>query len=142
MLLYLPCLRSDYSQHAVCLPDEDQKGVVVLCSYAPPAGPTLRCASRHAANSQHFLHGTDRSGDRSVPPLKSLCAISPRKGCLLRAASAGGTLILSSVKTFSQCLTFVQIGCSVCRFLSPTNVTKHGESSLACVQTMIYFLDC
>lgn len=83
--------RSDHSQHTVCLPDEDQKSVAVLCSHPPPAGQTLCCSSLHVANSQHFLNGTNWSGDLCVPPLQSLCAISPRKGCLLRAPSAGGT---------------------------------------------------
>lgn len=90
----------------MCLPHEDQKGVVVLRSRAPPAGQTLRCSSCHSVNCQHFLHGTDGSGNHRVPPLTSLSAVSPGKGCLFRAAAAGGALILKSLKRFhnASCL--------------------------------------
>lgn len=87
-------LRPDYSQHALCLPDEDQKGVVVLGSHAPPAGAPLCRPSPHAANGQHFLHGTHWSRDRHVSPIKSVCAISSCKGCLFWASSTRGTFTL------------------------------------------------
>jgi len=81
----------------VCLPDEDQKGVVVLRSLAPPAGPTLRRSARRAAGRQHFLRGANGRGNHRVPPLASLRALSARKGRLFRAAAAGGALILNFV---------------------------------------------
>ena len=98
----------------MCLPDEDQKGVAVLRSRAPPAGQTLRRSSRHTVNRQHALHGTDRGGNHRVPPLTSLCAISPRKGCLFRAAAAGGTLILK----FIYIQTFPTMLPVCCRYLN------------------------
>lgn len=76
-------LRSDNSQHVVCLPHEDQKGVALLHSHASLAGQALCCAAHHSAHRQHVLHGADGSRDRGVPPLKSLCAISPGEGSLL-----------------------------------------------------------
>lgn len=100
--------RSDYSQHAVCLPDEEQEGVAVLGPPAPPAGPTLLPAARHAAHRQHAVRGPHRSGDHRVPPRTSLCAVPPRKGCLFRAAAAGGTLILRCIyiEALSQCFSY------------------------------------
>lgn len=75
------------------LPDEDQEGVAALCSRAPPAGQTLRRASRHAVSRKHLRHGPDRSGSHPVPPLASLRAISAGKGRLFGAAAAGGILL-------------------------------------------------
>lgn len=102
-------LRSDNSQHPVCLPYEDQKGVALLHSHASPAGQALCCAAHHSAHCQHVLHGADGSRDWGVPPLKSLCAISLGEGSLLWAAAAGGALILKCfimlyVKTLLWCI--------------------------------------
>lgn len=89
--------RSDYSQHAVCLPYEDEKGVVVFRSHAPPAGQILLHSSCHSVNRKHLLRGTDSNRNHHVPPLASLSSISLGKSCLFRAAATGGTLILTSI---------------------------------------------
>lgn len=85
--------RSDYSQHAVCLPHEDQEGVAVLRAHPPPAGQILRCSSCHPVNGQHRLHGTDGSRNHSLPALTSLSALPPGPGCVCPACAHGGTLL-------------------------------------------------
>ena len=89
--------RSDYSQHAVCLPYEDKKGVAVFRPHAPPAGQIPLLPSCHSINREHLLRGTHGSRNHHLPPLASLSSISLGKSCLFRAAATGGTLFLTSI---------------------------------------------
>lgn len=85
--------RSDHPQHAVCLPDEDQEGVVVLCSHAPPAGSALVSSAPRPPDHQLSVCGADGRGGGSLPPLKPLCAVSPGQSSPLRAVSVWGNHI-------------------------------------------------
>lgn len=130
--------RSDYPQHPVCLPHEDQEGVALLRSHSPPAGQILHRSSRHPVDCQHVLHGTDGSGNHRVPPLASLSAISSGEGCLFGALAHGGTLpwkdifkkkssLLERLGSFRFSSHALAVSVRSCRCLSCTGFLQLGS---------------
>lgn len=90
-------LRSDHPQHAVRFPHEDQEGVVVLRSRAPPAGSALVSAPPHPPDHQLPVFGADGCGGGGLPPLKPLCAVSPGESSLLWADSVWGNHVYNQL---------------------------------------------